>query len=88
MASRYTPATSTEILDNVRGMPLDPSSSTRGVGSSKIVMDCTRQWPEEGGPEVYPKLNRTLLEELAPDSFERVEAKWGDLLKRRFKDWS
>lgn len=87
MAARYTPATSTEILDDVRGMPLDPSSSTRGAGSSKIVMDCTRQWPEEGGPEVYPKLNRTLFEELAPESFERVEAKWGDLLKRKLKTW-
>ena len=88
MASRYTPATSTEILNDVRGMPLDPSSSTRGMGSSKIVMDCTRQWPEEGGPEVYPKLNRTLLEELAPKSFELVDAKWGDKLKRRMKSWS
>ena len=88
MAARYTPASSTEILDDVRGMALDPSSSTRGMGSSKIVMDCTRQWPEEGGPDVYPRRNRKLLEELAPESFERVDAKWNDVLTRKLKTWS
>jgi len=51
--------------------------------SSKIIIDATRQWPEEGGPEEYSALNRTLLEDLAPESFERVDAEWGDMLE----DW-
>ena len=68
MGARYTPATSTEIFAG-RGMPLDPSSADRGE-SSKIVIDATRQLPEEGGPDVYPELNRTLLENLAPDAFD------------------
>lgn len=80
IGARYTPATSTEVFEG-RGMPLDPSSGDRGK-SSKLVIDATRQWPEEGGPEVYPELNRTLLEELAPDAFDRTYSKWGDVISQ------
>ncbi len=76
MGARYTPATATAIFE-ARGMPLDPSSSDRGK-SSKLVIDATRQWPEEGGPDVYPKLNRTLLEELAPDAMAAAKDNWGE----------
>ncbi len=78
MGARYTPATSTEIFAG-RGMPLDPSSAARGE-SSKIVIDATRQLPEEGGPDVYPELNRTLLENLAPDAFDIAMENWGEMI--------
>jgi 4-hydroxy-3-polyprenylbenzoate decarboxylase len=78
IGARYTPSTATEVFEG-RGMPLDPSSGDRGK-SSKLVIDATRQWPEEGGPDVFPELNRTLLEELAPDAFDRTFAKWGDVI--------
>ncbi|MEJ2139241.1 MAG: UbiD family decarboxylase [Gammaproteobacteria bacterium] len=78
MGARYTPATATAIFDG-RGMPLDPSSGDRGK-SSKLVIDATRQWPEEGGPEVYPQLNRTLLEELEPDAMGKAKARWGETI--------
>jgi 4-hydroxy-3-polyprenylbenzoate decarboxylase len=78
IGSRYTPATATEIFEG-RGMPLDPSSGERGK-SSKLVIDATRQWPEEGGPEVFPELNRTLLEELAPDAFDVAIGNWGEVI--------
>jgi len=78
MGARYTPATATAIFEG-RGMPLDPSSGDRGK-SSKLVIDATRQWPEEGGPAVYPKLNRTLLEELEPDAMDKAKARWGDVI--------
>jgi 4-hydroxy-3-polyprenylbenzoate decarboxylase len=86
IGSRWQPASATHIFDfgEARGMPLDPSSTERGR-SSKIVIDATRQWPDEGGPEHYARLNRTLLEELAPDSFSRVDEKWGQLVKRRLR---
>ena len=63
----------------------DPSSLRRvnprpSPGKGKIIVDATRQWPEEGGPEVYPELNRTLLEELAPDAFDKALAKWDDAI--------
>ncbi len=79
MGARATPATSTAIVKG-RGMPLDPSAADRDAVSSKLVVDATRQWPEEGGPESYPPLNRTLLDEMAPESFERVDEKWGNLI--------
>jgi hypothetical protein len=44
--------------------------------TSKIVIDATRQWPEEGGPQVYQALNRAELERLAPESFPIADANW------------
>ncbi|MGI9329287.1 MAG: UbiD family decarboxylase domain-containing protein [Gammaproteobacteria bacterium] len=82
MGSRWQPSPATEIIESARGMPLDPSSPNRPM-SSKIIVDATRQWPEEGGPEEYPALNRTLLEDLAPQSFTRVDKKWGEMVA----DW-
>ena len=49
--------------------------------ASKIVIDATRPWPEEGGPESYPKLNRAWLQELCPEAFDRIDGKLADLLK-------
>ena len=77
IGARYTPATATAIFEG-RGMPLDPSTSGDDrYKSSKLVIDATRQLPEEGGPDVYPELNRTLLEKLAPNAFDRTFDKWG-----------
>ena len=49
--------------------------------TSKIVIDATMQWPEEGGPQTYAKRNRVLLEELAPDALAQVHATFGEALK-------
>ncbi len=81
VGSRWQPYPASEIIKEARGMPLDPSSPKRPM-SSKIVIDATRQWPEEGGPDPYPELNRTLLERLAPEAFDRVDEFWGELLHR------
>lgn len=81
VGSRYTPATATEIFSG-RGMPLDPSSGEEDrYASSKLVIDATRQWPEEGGPQDYPELNRTLLEEMAPDAFDIAMDNWGNVIE-------
>ncbi len=81
MGSRWQPYPASEIIESARGMPLDPSSPNRPM-SSKIIIDATRQWPEEGGPEVYPELNRSLLTQQRPDSFDRVDEFWGDILRK------
>ncbi|MGI9308038.1 MAG: UbiD family decarboxylase domain-containing protein, partial [Gammaproteobacteria bacterium] len=86
MTARWQPYPASKIMEEARGMTLDPSSVERGV-SSKIVIDATMQFPEEGGPEDYAKLNRTLLEEGAPDSFASVQKKWGALINRQYKNW-
>ncbi len=80
LATRWQPSAS-EILENQRGMPLEPSSPGDGI-TSKIIIDATRQWPEEGGPENYPSMSRELLTEHDPELFARVAAKWGERLKR------
>jgi len=75
VGARWQPWPAAEIIKEARGMPLDPSAPNRPM-SSKIVIDATRQLPEEGGPTIYPERNRDLLERLAPDSFDLVERNW------------
>ena len=79
VGAHMRPATSTKVI-NGRGMPLDPSAADRRALSSKLIIDATRQWPEEGGPDAYPGLNRNLLEELAPDAMPRALNQWGDII--------
>ncbi len=75
LGSRWQPQPATAIIPESRGMPLDPSLTKRPM-TSKIVIDATRQWPEEGGPQVYQALNRAELERLAPESFRIADANW------------
>ena len=82
LGARWQPAGATHIYDKLPGLPLDPSATRRG-STSKIAIDATRQWPEEGGPASFPAANRALLEEGAPDAFARVDARWGELIR----DW-
>jgi 4-hydroxy-3-polyprenylbenzoate decarboxylase len=80
VGARWQPYPASEIIQEARGMALDPSSPRRPF-SSKIVIDATRQLPEEGGPKVYPERNRDLLTKLAPESFRIVEQNWEKYLK-------
>jgi len=79
MGSRWQPQSATLIVPEARGMPLDPSL-VKSPMTSKIVIDATRQWPQEGGPQEYQALNRTMLSELAPDAFPQIDAKWDKLV--------
>jgi 4-hydroxy-3-polyprenylbenzoate decarboxylase len=64
------------IFEDMPTMPLEPSSPKR-EHTSKIVIDATRQWPEEGGPENFPGYSRQVLEKHAPELFAEIDAKWG-----------
>ncbi len=79
VGARWQPASATTVIDSARGMPLDPSI-TQSPMTSKIVIDATRQWPEEGGPAQYQALNRTMLEEQAPEAFSLIDANWRQLV--------
>jgi len=81
VGSRWQPALATEIFENRRAFPLDPAAPDRKT-TSKIIIDATRQWPEEGGPPFYQELNRTVFEKAAPDAISRVTARWPDQLLR------
>ena len=80
MGSRWQPDPAAEIIPDARAIITDPSTVVP-LRTSKIVIDATRQWPEEGGPAVYAKRNRTLLEEGAPEAFAQVDAEFGDMIK-------
>ena len=79
VGSRWQPAVATEIFEKRRAFALDPAAPDRKT-TSKIIIDATRQWPEEGGPPFYQELNRTVFESAAPDALERVTARWPEQL--------
>ena len=79
VGARWQPHPGGKIIEAGPGFFLDPSAKTRGR-SSKIIIDATRQWPEEGGPDRYPKLNREHLLDHDPDIFALIKEKWGHLL--------
>lgn len=80
VGARWQPYPASEVIREARGMALDPSSPKRPF-SSKMVIDATRQLPDEGGPNVYPERNRDLLAKLAPESFQIVDRNWAQYLK-------
>ncbi|NND53467.1 MAG: UbiD family decarboxylase [Gammaproteobacteria bacterium] len=75
IGSRWQPATATKMFENRMAFPLDPASPDRKT-SSKVIIDATRQWPEEGGPPFYQELNRTVFERAEPDAMARVMQRW------------
>jgi 4-hydroxy-3-polyprenylbenzoate decarboxylase len=62
----------TEMMET---MPLEPSAPARGQ-TSKMVIDATRQLPEEGGPKEFPAYSRNVFTEANPDIFAYVDDKW------------
>jgi 3-polyprenyl-4-hydroxybenzoate decarboxylase len=79
MGSRWQPDPATEIVSDSRGVATDPSQVVEGE-TSKIIIDATRQWPEEGGRPDFPETNRSLLKSAAPNVFEEVDALYGQVL--------
>ncbi|UCG72371.1 MAG: UbiD family decarboxylase, partial [Chromatiales bacterium] len=82
MGSRWQPHPAAEIMEDAPGIITDPSAPVYGR-SSKIVVDATRQWPEEGGPKVYAKTNRETLDNGAPYAMAEARAAFAELLT----DW-
>lgn len=82
MGSRWQPHPAAEILKDAVGIITDPSQPVQGR-TSKIVIDATRQLPEEGGRESFPETNRALLEQGAPEALAEVDRLFGT----RLRDW-
>jgi 3-polyprenyl-4-hydroxybenzoate decarboxylase len=80
-ATRWQAYPASHIYEDLPTMPLEPSSPKR-EHTSKIVIDATRQWPEEGGPEKFPDYSRQVLEQHAPDLFAEIDAKYGKEINR------
>ncbi|MBT6265591.1 MAG: UbiD family decarboxylase [Halieaceae bacterium] len=82
VGARWQPHPASEIVEKAGAMGGDPSAVIRGEGS-RIVIDATRQLPEEGGPKHYPAMNRASLADAAPDIFSSIDKKYGHLIR----DW-
>jgi 4-hydroxy-3-polyprenylbenzoate decarboxylase len=79
LGARWQPTGNHKVYESMAALPIDPSIVTPGKGS-KIAIDATIQWPEEGGRENFPSLNRTMLEQGAPDAFDITDQKYRDVL--------
>jgi UbiD family decarboxylase len=82
MGSRWQPYPAAEIIQDAIGIITDPSQKVQGR-TSKIVIDATRQLPQEGGRDSFPETNRALLERGAPEVFAEVDRLYG----ARIRDW-
>lgn len=83
LGSRWQPGTAAEIYASRPASFFEPSSPD-GKTTSKIAIDATMQWPEEGGPKVFPALNRNLHEAaVAPDIVSTILKKWPNQLIRK-----
>jgi len=71
ITARWQPHPATAIIERAAGVITDPSPRETRV-TSKIAIDATRQWPEEGGPDIYAGNNRDLLNELAPKALDEA----------------
>ena len=75
LGSRWQPVPGTVLIPQSQGVPLDPSAPKRGL-TSRVIIDATRQFESEGGPATLAPVSRELLEELAPNAFPNIDAKW------------
>jgi 3-polyprenyl-4-hydroxybenzoate decarboxylase len=83
VGTRWQPNPASLIVKQSIHIPVDPSCREMFL-SSKIVIDATRQLPSEGGPEVFPLDNLTVVEERASEAFDLVERKWEEYFKKQY----
>jgi 4-hydroxy-3-polyprenylbenzoate decarboxylase len=81
LGSRWQPHPASEIIEDIAGIVTDPSQKVQGR-TSKIVIDATRQLPEEGGRADFPETNRALLEKGAPEALAAVDRLFGARLAK------
>jgi 4-hydroxy-3-polyprenylbenzoate decarboxylase len=81
MGTRWQPVPASLLVHHSFHIPIDPSIKEDFL-SSKIVIDATRQLPGEGGPDVFPADNRTVMEEKAQEAFKLVEKNWGKYFQK------
>ncbi|MBM4309827.1 MAG: UbiD family decarboxylase [Deltaproteobacteria bacterium] len=77
VGTRWQPHPASLLVKQSIHIPVEPSCREMFL-SSKIVIDATRQLSSEGGPNMFPLDNRTVVEERAPEAFEIVDSKWAE----------
>jgi UbiD family decarboxylase len=79
-ATRWQAFPASHIFEDLPSKPLETSSPVRGH-TSKIVIDATRQWPEEGGRTAFPEYSRQVLSQHDPGLFDRIDARLAEFFK-------
>ena len=82
VGARWQPYPASAVIEKAFGLFTDPSQVVYEE-TSKIVIDATRQWPEEGGRDEFPMSNREHLTAGAPEVWDVVDDKYGQMIK----DW-
>lgn len=82
-ATRWQPDPASHIYEDMMAVPLEPSAPSY-MKTSNIVIDATKQWPEEGGRRKFPDYSRDVLADFDAGIFDRVDAKWMDEVARKF----
>jgi len=82
LGTRWQPDPASLIIPQTRGFPLDPSAPQRWL-TSKMIIDATRQWSTEGGPEKWPEVSREIIKKQSPETFDLVAQRWSEY----WKDW-
>jgi 4-hydroxy-3-polyprenylbenzoate decarboxylase len=80
LGSRWQSLQALATMQNQRGLITDPSLVDTRV-TDKLIIDATRQLPEEGGRQVFPSTNRALLEGAMPKVFAAVDDRFGTALR-------
>ena len=78
LGARWQPHPASQVINQTLSQQLDPSGGGRKV-TSKIIIDATRQMPEEGGPGNWPPLNKELLLQDFPDALDKIDQRWDEL---------
>jgi 4-hydroxy-3-polyprenylbenzoate decarboxylase len=80
LGSRWQSLKAIKAMEGQRGLITDPSLVDIRR-TDKLIIDATRQLPEEGGRKEFPSTNRALLEKAVPDVFADIDRRFGTALK-------
>jgi len=75
LGTRWQPVPASVLIPQISSYGVDPSQKVRGL-TSKIVIDATRQLPQEGGPSEFAPTVISVIKEGAKEGFELVDKKW------------
>ena len=82
LASHWQPVPGSLMMPQMKGWELDHTTRIPGL-TSKIVIDATRQFPEEGGPERQEPSGVEVMQRQAADTVARMNEKWPDFWRSR-----
>ncbi len=82
LGARWQPHPSTHIIQDMAGIPLDPSLR-QPPKTSKIIIDATPQLASENGPPTFPANSKHLFRQAEPGALEKIDKLLDRCLNRR-----